>query len=370
MKKITLVTILLFTSFYSFSQDTQPPTTPINFQFVNNPTIQPDNVSVQWEHATDNVGVATYEIYINGILEEIIAYDGSNAIQYKPFLYFPNGTYCLTILARDAAGNASPLSNQICKYVNVIYQNAPTKPYLSGLLNFAGDNKAIEISNQANQDFDLTDYSLKISYDGSGTWDAVYTFPTNTILPIYEVYVIAHPNISICATEVDDYNSAITNFDGNDVIGLFKYNVFYDAIGELGNSGTLINTDLFIKRETLSEPTPSTSFNLNGWNIYGNNGNCPDLLGFSSLALLDVEDEELNTFYIYPNPATGNTLQFTTKNNQVVDNVMILDVNGKTILNSSNIIHNQLDIQNITQGIYFVKIQSGNKTSIHKLIRQ
>jgi len=370
MKKITLFIIALCLSFICFSQDTEPPTTPVNFQFINNPTTQPDDVSVQWEHATDNVGVTTYEIYINGILEEIIAYDGANVIQYAPFLYFPNGTYCFTILARDAAGNASPLSNQICKYVNVIYQNAPNKPYLSGLLNFAGDNKAIEISNQTNQDIDLSDYTLKISYDGSGTWDAVYTFPANTILSIYEVYVIAHPNISICATQIDDYNSTITNFDGNDVIGLFKYDVFYDAIGELGNSGTLINTDLFIKRETLSEPTPSTSFNLNGWNIYGNNGNCPDLLGFSYLVLLAIEETELNSFNMYPNPATGNRIQFNTKNNQVIDHVMIVDVNGKTILTASNITNNQLDIQNIREGVYFVKIQSQNKTSVHQLIRQ
>ncbi|MBC8754527.1 T9SS type A sorting domain-containing protein [Kordia sp. YSTF-M3] len=370
MKKLLLNLLVFLISFSCFSQDTQPPTTPTNFQFISNPLVQPDSVSAEWQHGTDNVGIATYEIYINGILEEIIAYDASSSTQYVPLLYYPNGTYCLTILARDAAGNASPLSNQICKSVNVIYQNPPTNPYLSGFLNYTADNKAIEISNQTIRNFDLANYTLKISYDGNATWDAVYTFPANTILVSGESYVIAHPNISICTTEVDDYNSAITNFDGNDVIGLFKFDNFYDSIGELGNSTTLINTDLFIKRETLSSPTPSTTFDLGGWNTYVNNGNCPDLLGFSFLVVLDVEDEALNSFQIYPNPIVTNTLQFNTKNNQTIDSISIVDINGRTVLNSSNIINNQIDIQTIKKGVYFVKIQSKNKISTHKLIRQ
>ena len=260
MKKITLTILLFSLSFFCFAQDTEAPTTPVNFQLISNPATPLDSATVQWEHATDNVGVTTYEIYINNILEEIIAYDASSSVQYMSYSYLPNGTYCLAVLARDAAGNASPLSNEVCKSINVIYQNTPFKPYLSGLLNYSGDDKAIEISNLTNRDVNLADYSLKISYDGSSTWDATYTFPPNTILQIGETYVVAHPNISICTSRVNDYNSTITNFDGNDVIGLFKYGNFYDAIGELGNSGTLINTNEFIKRTYIAGPIPTTSF--------------------------------------------------------------------------------------------------------------
>jgi len=370
MKKVTLVFTLLFISMSCFAQDTQPPTTPINFQFINNPLTSPDDVSVQWDHATDNIGIATYEIYINDVLEEIIPYDGANSFQYAPFLYFNNGTYCLKILAKDAAGNASPLSNQICKSVNVVYQNSPRKPYISGLLNFAGDDKAIEIANLSIQDIDLSNYSLKISYDGSATWDIVYTFPTNTTLGSGEIYAIAHPSISICTSEVDEYNSTITNFDGNDVVGLFKYDILYDAIGDWGNSTTVINTDMYVKRTYLVGDIPSTNFDINTWDLFASNGNCPGDFGFASLVLLGTENQELNSFQMYPNPANGNTLNFTTKNNQIIDSVTILDINGRNLLTSTTILNNQLDIKNIKQGVYFVKIQSENKTSTHKLIRQ
>lgn len=273
-------------------------------------------------------------------MEEILAYDGSNTIQYVPFLNYPNGTYCITILARDAAGNASPLSNQVCKTVQIFYQNEPTKLYISGLLNHSGDDKAIELTNYTQQDLNLADYTLKISYDGSGTWDTVYTFPANSVVTSYEVYVIAHPSISICSNMVDDYDSTITNFDGNDVIGLFKYDIFYDTIGVLGNGGTIINTDKSMKRINMSSQIPSTNFDNTQWFTAGNNGMCPDLLGYAfGLAILSTEEVEVNSFQIYPNPATGNTLQFTTKNNQTIDVITIVDLNGRNVLTSTHILN-------------------------------
>jgi hypothetical protein len=345
MKKITLIFTLLLSSVWSFAQDTEAPTTPINFQFVNNPLTQPDSISIQWDHATDNVGVATYEIYINGVLEEIVPYDGTNMTQFQPFQNYPNGTYCLTMLARDATGNASPLTSQICKTVSVVYQNAPVKPYFSGFLNFSGDNKAIEISNGSFNAFDLSIYSLKISYDGSGTWDTVYNFPANTVLNSNETFVVAHPSISICSTVVNDYNSSITNFDGNDVIGLFKYDNLYDVVGgNLGNNATAVNTDVFIKKEYLTGTLPITNFNVNNWVSYNNDGSCPTMLGFSFLIVLDVEDETLDSFQMYPNPANGNTVFFQTKNNSSIDAVNVYDLSGKKVLEQTNV-SSQLDVQ-------------------------
>ncbi|WP_420574039.1 T9SS type A sorting domain-containing protein [Kordia sp.] len=369
MKKITLTIVLLFACLFGFANDTEAPTTPTNLRFPDNPLVQPDSISVLWDHSTDNIGVATYEVYINGILEEIVPYDGTDTFQFIPLLNYSNGTYCIRVLARDAAGNASSLSNEVCKTVSVIYQNEPNKLYISGLLNYSGDNKAIELSNLTYQPIDLSDYSIKVSYDGSGTWDTVYTFPANTILPVYETYVIAHPNISICTEFVNNYDASITNFDGNDVIGLFKYDVFYDAIGQLGNNATIINADMYMKR-TYMTTIPTTAFDLNTWDTFSSNGNCPPDFGFASIAVLTVEEEAINSFQMYPNPVATNTLQFNTTNNQTIDTISILDINGRTLLNSSNINNNQLDIQTLKQGVYFVKVQVGNVISTHKLIRQ
>jgi hypothetical protein len=370
MKKITLTIAVLLCNFLCFAQDTEAPTTPTNFQFSSNPASPPDSISVLWDHATDNVGVATYEIYINGVLEEIVAYDGSNPTQFQPFLDYQNGNYCMQILARDAAGNASPLSSQICKSVSIVYQNPPVKPYFSGLLNFSGDNKAIEISNGRFETFDLSIYSLKISYDGSGTWDATYTFPGGATIANDDTYIIAHPSISICSTPIDDYNSTITNFDGNDVIGLFKHDILYDVVGgNLGSSTTAVSPNVFLKKETLSQNLPITNFNVNEWVTYADTGMCPTMFGFTFLILLDTEDETLDSFQMYPNPTNGNTVFFQTKNNATIDAISVYDISGKQVLQQTNI-SNKLDVQNLQQGMYILQLQIGNQTVTRKLVKQ
>ena len=375
MKKVTLTLLILFSMFTSFSQDTEAPTTPVNFQFLDNPTVQPDDISVEWEHATDNVAVTMYEIYINSVLSRIVAYDGSDTIQYASFANYPNGTYCLTILAKDAAGNASPITNQVCKTVNVIYQNGPPDLYLSGFLNYTGSNKAIEISNMTNNPIDLSDYSVKISYDGSATWDAVYTFPANSVVPSLESFIIAHPSFSICSDIITnfgigiDYNANLTNIDGNDAIGLFKYDILYDTIGILGNNATHTNTDQFIKRDAYVATIPSTSFNVNTWAIGASNGSCPSSFGFPNMALLSVGDQELNSFQIYPNPTNGNVIYIDTQNNAEISKIRVYDMTGKQVLQQTNS-SNEVNIQKLQQGMYILQLQIGNQTINKKLIKQ
>lgn len=375
MKKITFTLLFTFITFTALSQDTEAPTTPVNFQFIDNPTVQPDDLSVEWEHATDNVGVTTYEIYINSTLSRIVDYDGSDTIQYASFAHYPNGSYCLTILAKDAAGNASPISNQVCKTVNVIYQNGPPELYISGFLNYTGSSKAIELSNMTNVPIDLSDYAVKISFDGSATWDAVYTFPVNSVISPYESFIIAHPSFSICSDIITnsgigiDYNANLTNIDGNDAIGLFKYDILYDMVGELGNNATHTSTDQFIKRSAYVDTIPSTSFNVNTWSIEISNGNCPYSFGFPNMALLNVETQELNSFNIYPNPTNGNTVYINTKNNAEISNIRVFDITGKQVINQTNP-SNEINVQGLQQGMYILQLQIGNQTVNRKLIKQ
>ncbi|WP_046758032.1 T9SS type A sorting domain-containing protein [Kordia jejudonensis] len=371
MKKITCIVILLVYSFPCFAQDTQAPTTPTNFQFLtDNPlsSLTPESFYVEWEHATDNVGVASYEIYINGILDEIVPYDGSNPVQIQYFSNFPNGTYCLTMLARDAAGNASPLTGQICRNIYVIYQTEPNKLYISGMLNHAGDDKAIELSNLTYQNLDLSDFTLKISYNGSGTWDDVYTFPANAVVSTGDTFIIAHPNISICSNLVDDYNSTITNFDGNDVIGLFKYDVYYDTLGELGNAGSIVNNNVFMKRTFMTSIIPTTIFDGDQWSTDGDDGTCPDLMGFAeSLAILSTNEVATNNFQIYPNPVQGNFIYIQTKNNIEISAIQLFDMTGKEIIRQVNP-SNQINVQGLQQGVYILQLKSNNQTVTKKLI--
>ncbi|MEO8582923.1 MAG: fibronectin type III domain-containing protein, partial [Flavitalea sp.] len=90
--------------------DNQPPTAPTTLEYRGSTSTA---VYLRWKAATDNVGVARYDIYVNGV--EL--YSTTN-------LEFPVGnldsltSYNFTVKAIDKAGNASANSNQVLGYTH------------------------------------------------------------------------------------------------------------------------------------------------------------------------------------------------------------------------------------------------------------
>jgi chitodextrinase len=84
------------------STDTTPPAAP------GQPTVTallPSLAQLSWPAATDNVGVTNYEVYQNGAR---IAVTGQTSLQVSGLT--PQTAYSFTVVARDAALNASPPS--------------------------------------------------------------------------------------------------------------------------------------------------------------------------------------------------------------------------------------------------------------------
>ncbi len=82
----------------------------------------------------------------------------------------------------------------------------------------------------------------------------------------------------------------------------------------------------------------------------------------------EIEKEKL--FSMFPNPS-GNEFKAQTSNFRTGDEIKIFDVTGKTVFTStmhSSII--DIDVSEFENGIYFVKLSSGNNTSTQKLIIQ
>ena len=83
--------------------DTTPPTAPGNLKA----TVKPRKVALTWTASTDNVGVAGYRAYRNGVLIATVA---AGSLSYTDGSA-PKGADSYTVAAYDAAGNKSPLSN-------------------------------------------------------------------------------------------------------------------------------------------------------------------------------------------------------------------------------------------------------------------
>ncbi|MFE5093024.1 PQQ-dependent sugar dehydrogenase [Streptomyces sp. NPDC056638] len=131
------------------SSDTQAPTAPGR---PSCSAISEDSLTLNWDAATDNVGVAAYDIYEHG---NKFAEAAGTATTKNLTGLIPNTTYNITLFARDAAGNVSSVSPIVdCTTLPSSDTTAPSTPgalSTSGLtansvvLNWGAstDNKAV-----------------------------------------------------------------------------------------------------------------------------------------------------------------------------------------------------------------------------------
>jgi chitodextrinase len=84
--------------------DTTAPTQPQNLTAA---AVSRTQVQLSWDASTDNVGVTAYDIYRDGTLLASVAPPAG----YLDESVQPGTSYSYTVVARDAAGNASPASD-------------------------------------------------------------------------------------------------------------------------------------------------------------------------------------------------------------------------------------------------------------------
>jgi glucose/arabinose dehydrogenase len=105
------------------STDTQAPSRPGQ---PSCSAITEDGLTLSWGASTDNLGVAAYDIYEHG--NKISETAGSATSKALTGLS-PNTTYNLTVIARDAAGNASAASPVVdCTTAKSTDTTAPSRP--------------------------------------------------------------------------------------------------------------------------------------------------------------------------------------------------------------------------------------------------
>lgn len=137
---------------YYTSSDSEAPTTPTNVTASN---ITTSSMDISWNASTDNVGVTSYEVYLDDVLTKTETTTSASLTGLTP-----NTTYKIEVLAKDVADNKSAKSTAINK-TTLADTTAPSVP------------QNVVISNQ-------TDVSFKI------TWDAS---TDDTAVTGYEIYI-------------------------------------------------------------------------------------------------------------------------------------------------------------------------------------
>jgi chitodextrinase len=351
-------------------QDTQAPTVPANIIISN---ASDSSLKVSWSISSDNNAIAGYEVYVDGNLnasttELFYTITGLNA----------STTYAIQVLAKDIDNNKSAKSSTINGTTSDGTSNGVTELFISEYVepNTAGggNNKAIEIVNLSSSTISLSGYSIKKQSNG-GSWVNEFSLDTGNVTSIIpnDVFVIIHidaSNSQLLAeadlvgppnNDANNYGSPF-NFNGNDPVGLFKNGVLIDIIGEEGNSSNHIQDNTYRRKSNIS--VPNATFNTNEWDVL--NVNTFDGIG-SHTSTLSTKNVVFESFKMFPNPANGDNIYFSVTENATIN---IYNVLGK-LIQSSEVTKskNNINISDLSKGIYLVKINSGKQFITKKLIK-
>jgi photosystem II stability/assembly factor-like uncharacterized protein len=141
------------------------------------------------------------------------------------------------------------------------------------------------------------------------------------------------------------------------------------AIQKTTDGGTTWSNPLYVTGNALhsiSFPNSETGY------IVGDNGTILKTTNGGGLVSAAITQKVESTFTIYPNPATNKISIATNSNQQGETTICIFNMNGallqQTKFQSQNLI--ELDVSNLTKGIYLVKIQTNKGIETKKLVVQ
>ncbi len=124
--------------------------------------------------------------------------------------------------------------------------------------------------------------------------------------------------------------------------------------------------------KTYSFTIPSTHavsnfmFRIELKSFYGN-AFCLDNININPSGYNSIEKSELENIEVVPNPTTGS---FKLAGDFDKGDVLLLDVNGRVVMEKSNVVANEwMDVQQLPKGIYLLKLENDNAISRKKLIR-
>jgi hypothetical protein len=172
----------------------------------------------------------------------------------------------------------------------------------------------------------------------------------------------------------------------------FKCNILAGCGNDwrLSSADTLCisSTSDFVTKGMLDNDTLATSNGINLVNPFGNNNADPDLrpstgslaltagscFDFTSVFLNVAENENIHLVELYPNPADDvvNVVFSATSSSDVT--IQVIDLNGKVlqttpvnnVFEGNNLL--QLNVSNLSAGIYMINIDAGSTKVVKKLI--
>jgi len=217
---------------WSATADTQDPTTPTNLTASN---ITNTTVDLTWTASTDNVGVTSYDIYVDGSLFDTSV---SNSTTLTGLTI--NTSYAITVYAKDAFGNTSTVSNT--ENITTLNTNTPSS---CGSETFTSSNATSSYTNNS------------FTGDNGVSWN--YVESRNQ-----ESFSITGTGLLLRNTSSKLTSSSIPNG-----IGEFTCDLLKGFTGAGSRQVTLFINGIFIENSIAWDNTTVQKFTVSGINVPG-----------------------------------------------------------------------------------------------------
>ena len=354
--------------FYAMSTDFNVSNTP-DFSIVNTSGTQSggcDNDIV-----TYNFDFATVNGFSETTMFSATGNPAGTSVSFTPTSLSANGTFAVEVSGLSAAadGNSSitvtgtasfarstdvalSVSNSLCASVaNTSFETSTTGVVFNTISNLntgkpSGYSDYTSISTDVNQD-NTYDLSVNVNTDGD------YRVQT-------KAWIDWNQNCSFDdAGEEYDLSEAINVI--NEPTALSPLQILIPSSASLGSTTMRIATR-YTSNTAVTYPTACEN---------GADGEVEDYT-INVLTSLSVDEQELSSFAIYPNPNNGEfTVKFNSFSTKNVK-VKVYDIRGRTILNNkysnSGSFNQRINLSNVESGMYLINVSDGIKKATRKII--
>ena len=307
--------------------DNEAPTSATNLTLGS---VGTNSVAITWTAATDNIGVASYDIYVNGQLMGSTTDTNSNIANLNP-----STIYTLYVVAKDAAGNVSPPSNSVTATTQAIGLNC-------GDENF----ETIPVAASTYSTYNWTSNGISWTSEDSRTDETIN---------------------GRAITVRDGFLTALSAPNGIGDLTVTTQRKFS------GGSGTfkIIINDVDTGK-TIPYSNVITTTTVTGLNVSGNveislvNSSTSNRVAIDDMKWTCYDDglatgENIiskTNFTIYPNPVKNGELNISGKDLSNIEIAQIFDYSGKLVQTISQPFKNsnKIMLKNLPKGVYILRV--------------
>jgi endonuclease I len=342
--------------------DNEAPSIPQNIVVLNTTE---DSIDIQWDASTDNVGINSYQIFVNG-----------NFVGSTTELTYPiNGlqaatSYTICVKAQDDAGNLSGCSQEVTvttltsSYViNENFDDCPNMEFIT-------------ISEASDKDWLCKDQygennSACIQINGyqENTSSKDWLITANPI--DFNQYTnekfSAYFNYKYGDTPLDVVYS--TNYDGGNNPSNFTWTPLPNVTMEVPPGGStegefvISNADIssiegtaYIAFKYFTEGYAPTRWNVDSVKIYAEENSS------------SVSDVNINYLSIFPNPTPTNEINIIFYEKLGDVHIKVIDLSGKIIRTQTAIDPQKISIKELQRGFYFIEFTTPSQRLTKKII--